>query len=193
MLNRLFLAALTSLVIALPARATSVVPLYLDEIVDTATTVIHGTCIGNRSDRDPQTGMIVTYTTFQVHDVMKGNAGFTHVIKQIGGELPDKSFGFKVQGIPRFTVGQSYVVFLAGVSSAGFSSPIGLGQGRFSVVSDEKGAHVTNGRDFKEMTSRMAQEVPQAAKSKLQEAGPVTRLSLEAFKQLVRQRVGGTK
>ena len=191
MLNRLFLAALTSLAIAVPAHATSVVPLYLDEIIDTATTVIHGTCIGNRSDRDPQTGMIVTYTTFQVQDVLKGQAGFTHIIKQIGGDLPDGSLKYKVQGVPTFKVGENYVVFLYGVSSAGFSSPVGLGQGRFNVVIDETGAQVTNGLDFKEMTSRMLpREIPQAAKSKLQQVGPVSRMGLDEFKQLIRQRSG---
>src|ERR1700693_5674815 len=112
MLNRLFLAALMSLAIALPAHATSVVPLYLDEIVDTATTVIQGTCTGNRSERDAQTGLIVTYTTFQVNDVLKGEVAATYIIKQIGGDLRDEGVKFKVESVPKFSIGESYVVFL---------------------------------------------------------------------------------
>ena len=39
----------------------------------------------------------------------------------------------KVDGIPSFAPGHRYVVFLYGASSAGFSSPVGLGQGCFRI------------------------------------------------------------
>jgi hypothetical protein len=87
-------------------------------------------------ERDPQTNLVVTYTTFAVEDVLKGTVPATHTIKQIGGNLAAEGTTLRVEGIPTFVVGQNYVVFLAGVSSAGFSSPIGLGQGRFSVRLD---------------------------------------------------------
>ena len=194
MLKRLLFAALTTLAVALPAHAASVLPLYFEEIVDKAKTVFQGTCIANRSERDAETGMVVTYTTFSVQDVLKGKPGFTHTIKQAGGQLADGSYEWKMEGVPKFTVGGNYVVFLPGVSSAGFSSPVGLGQGRFSVVADADGAQVTNGRDFKEMTSRIAaRDLPQAAKSKLDRSGSVKRMGLDEFKQLVRQRAGAVQ
>jgi hypothetical protein len=138
--------------------------------------------------------MVVTYTTFQVHDVLKGDVGATHTVKQVGGVLPAEGKGFKMESVPTFTVGESYVVFFAGVSPLGFSSPIGLAQGKFAIVAQGGGLQVTNGRDFKDLTARMApQSLPKAAQAKLGAPGAVRQLALEDFKSLVRERTGAVK
>lgn len=178
--------ALAALAFLLPAHAASVLPLYLDQIIDTSTVAFEGTCIDNRTERDPDTGFVVTYTTFAVRDVLKGDVGFTHVIKQIGGKLPDGGLQYEVKGVPRFTPGDDYVVFLAGVSSAGFSSPIGLSQGNFAVLGQGAQRKVGNGRDFKELTERMTGRLPATAKSRLQVPGPAREMDLDTFKQAVR-------
>jgi hypothetical protein len=188
MLKKFLVACVLGLALVGPAAATSVLPLQLDEIIDTATTVFEGTCIDNRTERELATNLVVTYTTFAVKDVLKGTVqGATHVIKQIGGKMPGSELSFSVHGVPTFAVGESYVVFLAGVSSAGFSSPIGLGQGKFSVLQDASGVRVTNGRDFRDMTARMPSVVLPGT------AAPVPHLGLDDFKQLVRTRVGSLK
>ncbi|MEQ1518832.1 MAG: hypothetical protein ABL931_20315 [Usitatibacteraceae bacterium] len=71
-----------SLGVAYPAGAASVRPMLLDEIIDTSAVAFQGTCVANRSERDPLTNYIVTYTTFEVRDVIKGGVPTTHVIKQ---------------------------------------------------------------------------------------------------------------
>ena len=131
---------------ALPARAASVLPLYLEDLAAQSTTVFQGQAIENRTVRDAATGLVVTYTTFEVTDVLKGTAGKTLEIKQIGGTLSGEAIQYKVLGVPTFTVGEEYFVFLAGVSSAGFSSPIGLSQGRFKVDTTSGAKRVSNGR-----------------------------------------------
>ena len=198
MLNRLLFTCLLCFMSVLPARATSVLPLYLDQIIDAAAIAFHGSCINNRVERDTQTGLIVTYTTFQVRDVLKGRVAPAHTIKQIGGRLPGAAGSIEVrqiEGVPQFEVGESYVVFLYGVSSAGFSSPVGLGQGKFDVLPGPAGPQVTNGRDFKEMTAnRPALLLPQSAQTKLDQApGQVDRLGLDEFKQFVRQHAAVAK
>lgn len=191
----LLAAALALLAFAGPAQAASVRPLTLDQLIDQSTTVIEATAVANRSERDEKTGFIVTYTTFAVKDVLKGTAEKTHVIKQIGGALPAEGMGFKVSGIPKFTEGQDYVVFLAGVSSIGFSSPIGLGQGRFIVTRGADGAKVTNGRDFRSMTAGTDNLVmpPAMAKSLATATVPVNQMALDEFKSLVRTHLGRAK
>lgn len=186
------MACAIGLVLAGAANAASVRPVQLDELIDTAAVAFEGTCIGNRTEREAGTNLVVTYTTFAVKDVLKGDVGKTHVIKQVGGEIADGEPSFRVQGVPRFAAGQSYVVFLAGVSSAGFSSPIGLAQGNFRVLPDAAGAKVANGRDFREMTAGMsASAMPEGTAKSLGAAGPpVHQLGLEEFKQLVRARTG---
>lgn len=184
---------LLSLVIAMPAHAMSVLPLYLDEIINDAALVFQGKSIENHSERDKQTGSIVTYSTFEVQDVLKGEVGSTHTIKQIGGKLEGETH--QTTGVPTFTVGESYVLFLYGVSAAGFSSPVGLEQGKFNIIPVSTGFHVTNGRDFKEMTLGISDNlVPSSAKIKMRQApGPINRLDLGEFKQLVRQKRDAAK
>ena len=184
---------LLSLVIAMPAHAMSVLPLYLDEIINDAALVFQGKSIENHSERDKQTGSIVTYSTFEVQDVLKGEVGSTHTIKQIGGKLEGETH--QTTGVPTFTVGESYVLFLYGVSAAGFSSPVGLEQGKFNIIPVSTGFHVTNGRDFKEMTLGIPDNlVPSSAKIKMRQTpGPINRLDLGEFKQLVRQKRDAAK
>ena len=180
MFRKLIAFCLLTIFLVTHAIAASVRELQLDEIVTTATVAFEGTCTGNRTERDPATSMVVTYTTFSVKDVLKGNVQATHVIKQIGGGMPDGETAFRVVGIPSFAVGEDYVVFLAGVSSAGFSSPIGLSQGKFTVRQGANGKTVTNGRNTRELTTRMPNAgVPLSAE-------PTVHFDLEEFKQLAR-------
>ena len=197
-LNRLLLACLLTLCSILPAEALSVLPLYLDDIIDTAAIAFQGRCIGNRVERDAQTGLVVTYTSFQVEDVLKGQTGSSHTIKQIGGRLADDASGVmvhEIEGVPRFVPGQRYIVFLNDVSAAGFSSPVGLGQGRFDVLQDASGPQITNGRDFRQMTAnKLRSQMSQSVQSKLEQTSSrIEQLGLDEFKQLVRQQTGAAK
>jgi hypothetical protein len=184
MLRNVLATCLLGLALTPSAQGTSVLPLYLDEIVDTSAVAFDGTCIENRIERDQATNFIVTYTTFAVSDVLKGAVpGTTYTIKQIGGTIPGER-SFRIEGVPTFAIGEEYIVFLAGVSSAGFSSPIGLQQGKFTV----RDGLVSNGRDFNEMISPIpAQELPAALKRK-SAAAAMKELDIDSFKQLVRSR-----
>ena len=166
------------------AGATSVRELMLDDIVGTATVAFQGTCIANRTERDAQTNLVVTLTTFVVEEVLKGNVQRTHIIKQIGGKMPDGEMSLRVDGIPTFVVGEEYVVFLAGVSAAGFSSPIGLAQGKFTIKRDSFGQHVSNGRDFRDMLPAARRVIPLPESTQL-----LRDFDLSEFKQLTRARV----
>jgi len=185
-------------VLAFPAQAASVLPLYLDEIVADAAVAFQGICTDNRSELDSQTGFVVTYTTFSVTDVLKGAVGSTHTIKQVGGRVGNQVF--RIEGTPTFAVGADYVVFIYGVSSAGFSSPVGLSQGQFTIRPGAHGAELSNGRDFKEMLRPdPAQGLPpdgqnQDARRKfLQVPGELRHIGLDDFKQIVRQLPGGAQ
>ena len=191
-----FLAALAggiscALLVAAPAHATSVLPLYLDEVVDQSTTAFQGTVTDTHSARDPASHAVVTYTTFTVSDVLKGSVPAMYTIKQIGGAVPGEKVEFRVPGVPKFAVGREYIVFMAGVSSLGFSSPIGLGQGRYSVTQDANGKQVANGSDFRDTASRMGSQMSTQSKALMAaQGGPVRHMDVDAFKQLVRGHVG---
>ena len=188
-------ACLLGFATILPAAAASVVPLYLDEIIDRSAVAFEGVCLENRTEREASTGWIVTYTTFEVRDVLKGGVSATHVIKQLGGTLAAEGLAYQIPGIPKFVVGESYVVFLAGVSSAGFSSPVGLAQGQFSITQGPAGREVTNGVDFNDLTARMPDNALAAGlmKGSKRSTGTVRSLDIDQFKQMVRERAGMQK
>lgn len=193
---RLLLATLVAALLPLASHATTVRALDIDGLLEGSAVVFEGTCTGNRTERDPATNLVVTYTTFAVHDALKGAPGATHVIKQVGGELDDGSPVFRIQGVPKFVPGRDYVVFLPPASSLGFSSPTGLAQGRFNVTRDEAGApRVANGRDFRELTARIPPRGrPDDVVERLRGARqPARDLDLAEFKELVRERARDAK
>jgi len=75
----------------------------------------------------------------------------------------------RVPGVPQFEVGKRYVVFLPPASRLGFSTPVGLSQGMFTVKSNAKGEPmVGNGRDVGELMENMAQsKMPSRVADKL--------------------------
>jgi len=143
---------------SLQAGATSVLPVSLQQLSSAAELIFHGTAISNEVRLDEVSGRVATFTTFAVTDVIKGVAGDTHTIKQIGGQLPGSRVRQIIRGVPRFSVGAEYVVFLPPASSLGFSSPIGLSQGRFRVLQHNGEAVVSNGRPIAALLN-----TPQAA------------------------------
>ena len=117
----------------LPAAATSVLPISLQRMTAAADLIFHGKVVASEVRHDPASGRVVTLTTFAVIEIIKGETGETHTIKQIGGHLPGSNVRQVIQGVPGFSTGREYVVFLPRASSLGFSSPIGLSQGKFDV------------------------------------------------------------
>lgn len=133
---------------SLQAAATSVLPVSLQRMAKTAEIIFHGTAIGNEVRLDQASGRVATYTSFKVIEVIKGNPGEIHTIKQIGGQLPGSNVRQVIHGVPRFAVGEEYVIFLPKPSSLGFASPIGLSQGKFDIRKRNGNKLVSNGRSL---------------------------------------------
>ena len=134
------------LLCSLQAAATSVLPVSLQRMAATAEIIFHGTAIGNEVRLDPTSGRVATFTTFEIIETIKGKVAATHTIKQIGGQLPGSNVRLVIHGVPKFTAGQEYVVFLPKASSLGFASPIGLSQGKFDIRKLNGESLVSNGR-----------------------------------------------
>lgn len=135
----------SSLLIPPTLFATSVLPVSLEQLSTRASLIFYGTVISNQVQKDGPSGQIVTLTEFEVIDLIKGDTDTRHTIKQLGGYLKDADIMFKVHGVPEFEIGNQYVLFLPEKSSLGFSSPIGLHQGSFSVQTIDAEKIVSNG------------------------------------------------
>jgi hypothetical protein len=121
------------LVFSLAASAATLLPLNLQQLSTRATLVFYGEVISNKTEKDEISGQIATFTEFEIIELIKGNAGSTHIIKQLGGHLADTGTTLRVHGVPQFVAGKKYVVFLPEESGLGFCSPLGLQQGSFAV------------------------------------------------------------
>ena len=158
---------------SLQATATSVLPVSLQRMAQTAEMIFHGTAIGNEVRLDPASGRVATYTSFKVIEVIKGNPGATHTIKQIGGQLPGSNVRLMIHGVPRFAVGEEYVIFLPKASSLGFASPIGLSQGKFGIRKLNGETVVSNGRSLAAlMKTTPQQDLPDAPSAKAVSRAP---------------------
>jgi hypothetical protein len=174
---------------SLHAAATSVLPVSLQRMAKTAETIFHGTAIGNEVRLDQASGRVATYTSFKVIEVIKGNPGEIHTIKQIGGQLPGSNVRQVIHGVPRFAVGEEYVIFLPKASSLGFASPIGLSQGKFDIRKRNGQAVVTNRRQLAALEKSTSQHalpnVPSAITADPMPDQPAT-MHLADFLQTVR-------
>jgi len=151
--------------IASSGSATSLLPLTLEQLSTRANLIFYGRVIENTTSRDKQSGQIVTYTAFEVIELIKGDAADRHTIKQIGGHLKETGTTLRIQGVPRYIVGDSYVIFLPEKSDLGFSSPLGLYQGSFTVSTIDGEQVVSNGRQLEQETHIRNSSLPLAVKA----------------------------
>ncbi len=133
--------------------ATSLLPLSLEQLSTRATLIFYGTAISNEVIKDETSGRIATVTKFNVAELIKGNTGEIHTIKQIGGYHANSKTRLLIHGVPEFQPGKDYVVFLPDKSSLGFSSPLGLHQGRFAMTTIDDEIIVSNGQHLNQPAS----------------------------------------
>lgn len=119
------LLLLTSGSLAAQARRMTI-----SEMTAAAGTIIVGTVTHARSALDER-GDPVTYTTFRVEQAIKGTPGGTFTIKQYGGVT--STANMLINHMRYFRQGERVMVMLYPPSRLGFSSPVGLDQGAWSV------------------------------------------------------------
>jgi len=129
------------------APASRVRPMNLEEMTARAERIFHGRCTAVELVRGEESGLDVVRVTFLVERLVKGSAPAQLTVRMLAdpsGESRDAGGG----GTPRFRPGQRVVLFLYGESRSGLTSPVGLGQGKFTVIEDKQGREIAvNGFD----------------------------------------------
>jgi hypothetical protein len=115
-------------------EASQVRSLNLEEMAGRADRIFAGRCLSVRSVPHPQLGS-VDRVAFEVEQPIKGHLGSRLTIQVV-------SSGQDLPGSTRFTPGERVVLFLYADSALGLTSPVALGQGRFSIVTDKHGRSV---------------------------------------------------
>ena len=185
----LLLASLT------PAGSTTLLPVSLPELVDGADRIFLGRVISEWTGRDEH-GLPATITTFKILEVLKGNLPTELSVKQLGvTEVQADGLATWVDGMPRYRLGFDYLIFLPADSSLGFTSPVGLFQGAFTVHLNSSGTPVaTNSINNANLLLGVGSEellqlglTPEAFPFTLKGRGPVPLTEILEMVQKVRQ------
>lgn len=130
----LFFAALF-LATAVPMHASIAAAASFDEKVDNAASIVLGKCIRTESRFDPTGRWIVTYSTFQVEESLKGNAGATVTVVTPGGAV--NGIHQSSVGIPSFRTGSENVLFIKNTKLG--PTVLYFDQGAYDVRRGEQG------------------------------------------------------
>ena len=186
----LALIVTTVLAATLSARASLVLECGFRSLQEKAGTLFHGKCLERKEVVD---GKPLPYTeyTFEVIRAVKGckdgqgkqmktitirHAGTTKGRQRTDG-LVEVPLHF---GIPEYAVGEEVVLFLTRESRLGLCAPVGLVQGKFSVVKKDRKLFVKNPKG-----NKLFQTVDT---SSFKELGPDEEKALTAGEKLIELR-----
>lgn len=135
--NRMLaLAVAVVLLASVPAaHATLAAAATFDEKVENAAAIVLGKCIKSESRLEPSGKWIVTYSTFQVSDSIKGTSAQQITIVTPGGQVG--STRQETIGIPEFREGDEHVLFLK--NSRLGPTVLYFDQGAYDVTTDDRG------------------------------------------------------
>ena len=119
--------------IAIVAKATTLVHLRFQELVSYSSAIARVQCIG--SDTRMENGEVWTDTRFRVVESEKGYLPTMIVVRQPGGKL--QNVHSHVEGSPEFRPGEEVFLFLLGKPGKQFNV-VGWAQGTFRIHSDPR-------------------------------------------------------
>ena len=118
-------------------KAGTAVRLDVSDMVSQADLVVEGH-IQDANVITGETGLIETEYLLSIDRTFWGADLGSRTIRLPGGVLPDGS-GMMIPGMPKLTVGEDVMLFLAPETPWGMRMPMGLGQGKFRVVTNFSG------------------------------------------------------
>lgn len=114
--------------------ATQIEHLDTRAMVRQSSDIVIGTVESSRSYWDERHTKILTEVKVRVSDRLKGSAGSTVTLTQLGGELD--GFRYAIEGSPQFKNGQEALLFLWR-DARGRAQVNGLSQGKFEIRRDQ--------------------------------------------------------
>lgn len=122
-------------VLPFPAGATLVPRMNLEQMVEAADTVIHGTVVRTWSAWDSTREFIWTHYEIRLTESMLGDTLDKVVVSEPGGVVGNDSMD--IVGTPRYRIAEEVVLFTTR-TPIGYLRTSGWGQGRFDVVADPR-------------------------------------------------------
>lgn len=118
--------------VPLAANATISKAMSFDDKVENASSIVLGRCLDQQSRWDDSRKLILTYTTFRVEKMMKGQPAQEFTVVTPGGVVGTTAQD--VVGVPRFSKGEDHVVFVRNSRSG--PTVLYFDQGAYQVVAE---------------------------------------------------------
>lgn len=173
------------------AFAQRTVSVNLERMVRQAGVIVHATVAAVDPGQDQQSKQFITTVTLNIRENFYGAPQQTYTFRQYGGKA--NGIVFYPAGSPKYRIGQELILMLYPPSYRGLQSPVGAGQGVFTVQPNgrEGGKRIANSqanRDlFKGITQKNTMARLMAAQNRAKD------LPYEEFAQVVRSLVQSLK
>ena len=130
--------------------ATTVLKMDIDQIAIKAELVFEGEVLLRESRREPNSGIINTYVTFSILDVIKGSYGANTIeLKFTGGSIGNEVV--EVNGLLIPVEGEQGIYFVESINRNLITPLIGWSQGHF-IVQEENGRRIVYTVDNRPVT-----------------------------------------
>lgn len=123
---------------ALPAGATTLVRMSLSQLSQASSTIIQGHVVSQETRWNASHTRIMTFTTVQLDQSLKGQPPSTLVIEQLGGTVGN--FHVRVPGTALLRPQAAYVLFLEPAGSPQTFHLVGMMQGAFRISQNGNGS-----------------------------------------------------
>jgi hypothetical protein len=117
------------------ASATTILGMDIDELAGTAELIFEGEVVQRDTRQDLVSGLIFTYVTFQVRDVVKGEfGGDTLELKFTGGSYNGSLV--EISGLVIPALGEQGIYFVESLSADMLNPLLGWSQGHYLIFDD---------------------------------------------------------
>jgi hypothetical protein len=125
-------ASLLVMSLATSAFGTTLISLSVNSLSEQAEFVFEGEVISVEAQRSGNRGMVNTYVTFRVIDILKGDAGATDIeLKFLGGSLNGEVLEVNGSRLPR--LGEHGIYFVESLSRDLINPLLGWSQGHYLI------------------------------------------------------------
>lgn len=134
-----------ALLFVLPAvsLATTLLSMSIDEVTDNAELIFEGEVIDHVVRRESGSGLIHTYVTFRVRDVIKGDfPGDSLELRFTGGQYQGEIVAISGLSIPE--IGEQGIYFVESSTEPLLNPLLGWSQGRYPIEQKQDGQRLVN-------------------------------------------------
>lgn len=146
--------------------ATTILGMDIDKVVADAEFVFEGVVINRETRRDSSSGIISTYVTFQIDDVIKGDySGGSVELKFMGGVFNGQITEVSGMRIPEMS--ERGIYFVESMSRDLINPLIGWSQGHFIIVDDNGVRRISTAGNEPVLEVQPVSDIPAAIKKPL--------------------------